>query len=117
MNKAVWAWVLIALIILLAYVMRNRDIENRLATIEVLRSGTPIHQLLNSGYRPYSEGEITYKARKARFYRFRSSAGFGGPKSLDFGVVVNEHGIIEAVVYLSDDIERKFWQSLTGERI
>jgi hypothetical protein len=110
-------WLLVGLIVAAVVAMWNYGLNARFANLEELQPGTPYRQLLAHGYEPYTEGDMTYEGRGARFYRFRSSSGRAGPKTRDFGVVVNEHEIIVAMVMLPDRESRDYWQELTGEEL
>ena len=92
---------------------------DRFEALETVRSGVPYVSLLRKGFRPISEGSITYQGSSARFARFTSNseeAAFGGVRSLDFGVIINDHGIIEAAFALSSEEDRDVWRLITGER-
>lgn len=90
-------------------------LRQRFEKIETLRAGVPYTEYRARGYVPYVEGEAVYLGRKVRFARFRSSGTFGA-RSLDFGLLINEAGIVEVVYPLSTDEGREGWRALTGDR-
>lgn len=95
----------------------TQRLNNRFDTLETIRTGMPVKSLLARGFKPFVEGQLAYQGRQAKFFRFRSSSGLGtGPKSMDFGVIANQSGIIDVAFPLSTDEQRELWTSLTGDR-
>lgn len=114
-KRAAIALILVVLGLAVAAGLLLHKLEVRIEVLETIRSGVPYDSIAARGFRPYTEGEFDYLGRKARWFRFRSSSGWGGVRAYDFGVVVNEAGIVEAAFPLSNDDDRQAWRALTGE--
>lgn len=113
---AIFALVFVAILVVAAWVY-DAGTKARFDTLETIRSGVPYASLLSRGFSPKGEGHISYQGRPATYAYFGSSSGWGelaGPRGIDFGVIVNEEGIVEVAFRISNDEESEAWELLTA---
>jgi hypothetical protein len=92
-----------------------QKVYEKLEVLEIVRSGSSIQSVLDRGYKPYIETPIDYEGKSAKAYLFRSSEGVGA-RTIDFGLIVNESGIVVVALRLSSDSERETWDRLTQQK-